>query len=246
MLPETPKPTPVRLQKFLADCGVASRRHAEVLIQAGRVTVNGSMVTTLGSKVQPDTDRVAMGGRPVVPPTTCRTIMLNKPRGYVCSASALDGRIIYELLEAIPERLTYAGRLDKDSEGIVILSNDGDLVQRLTHPRFDPEKVYQVTVSGTVDSAVLNQLNAPMEIDGYRTQPAQVRVLRPSAKTGRTLLSFILREGRNRQIRRMCEAVGLTINRLVRVQIKALPLGNLQPGQWRELTPGEISRLRGA
>lgn len=228
----------------MADCGVTSRRQAEVLIQDGRVTVNGHAVTELGTKVRPGEDRVAVDGKPVTRPAATRTIMLNKPRGYVCSASAADGRIIYELLRDIPERLVYAGRLDKDSEGMVILSNDGALVHHLTHPRFDPEKTYQVTVSGTVDGAVLGQLNAPMKIEGYITRPAQVRILRPSEKTGRTVLEFILHEGRNRQIRHMCEKVGLTINRLVRVRIKALSLTNLSPGQWRDLTQGEIVRLR--
>ncbi len=223
---------------------MASRRQGEALILAGRVTVNGRAVTELGTRVHPDADHVSLDGRPVTLPSATRTIMLNKPRGYVCSASAADGRIIYELLRDIPERLVYAGRLDMYSEGLVILSSDGALVHLLTHPRFDPEKAYHVTVSGPVSDSVLDQLNAPIEIEGYITRPAQVRILRPSGRTGRTLLEFILHEGRNRQIRRMCENVGLPISRLVRVRIKSLSLENLAPGQWRDLTRDEISRLR--
>jgi 23S rRNA pseudouridine2605 synthase len=223
---------------------VASRRQGETLILAGRVTVNGHTVTELGTKVDPSTDRVSLDDKPVNQAAATRTIMLNKPRGYVCSASPADGRIIYELLRGIPERLVYAGRLDKDSEGMVILSSDGALVHHLTHPRFDPEKTYQVTVSGAIDDTILARLNAPMAIEGYITRPAQVRVLRPSGKTGRTLLEFILHEGRNRQIRRMCEKVGLTISRLVRVKVKSLSMKNLAPGQWRDLSSAEIAQLR--
>lgn len=215
-------------------------------MQAGRVAVNGEVACVLGSRVVPGIDKVTVDNHPVTPPTASRTILLNKPRGYVCSASAADGRIIYELLRDIPERLAYAGRLDKDSEGMVILSNDGDLIQRLTHPRFEPEKTYHVTTSGDVTVAILHQLNEPMEMEGYRAQPVHVRILRPSEKTGRIMLEFRLREGRNRQIRRMCEQVGLVVNRLVRVQIKSLPLAGLPPGQWRDLTEVEVTALRGA
>jgi 23S rRNA pseudouridine2605 synthase len=238
-------PDPIRLQKYLADCGVASRRQAEVLMQAGRVAVNGVIACVPGSRVVPGIDKVKVDGRIVTPPSANRTILLNKPRGYVCSASVADGRIIYELLRDIPERLAYAGRLDKDSEGMVILSNDGGLIQRLTHPRFEPEKTYHVTVSGDVTVAVLRRLNEPMEMEGYRAQPVQVRILRPSEKACRIVLEFRLREGRNRQIRRMCEQVGLAVNRLVRVQIKSLPLTGLPPGQWRDLTELEVAALRG-
>jgi pseudouridine synthase len=234
----------VRLQKFLAACGVASRRAAEEMIAAGRVEVNGATVSRQGVLVDPARDSVRVDGAPVrLPSGAHRTIALHKPRGYVCSAAPSDGRTIYELLDGVTGRLAYAGRLDRNSEGLVILSGDGELVQRLSHPRFGHEKTYRVTVSGTVGAPVLGRLNEPMEIEGYRTRPARVTVLKPGDKDGRTILQFVLSEGRHHQVREMCRICGLEVHRLVRTAIGGLSLKGLKPGQWRDLSADEVRRL---
>lgn len=238
---------PMRLQKFLAACGVASRRVSEAMIAAGRVSVNGQIVTKPGTTVAPGADTVSVDGVPVRKAVTAsRAIALHKPRGYVCSASPADGRTIYELLRDIPERLMYAGRLDRNSEGLVILSNDGDLVQRLSHPRFGHEKTYRVTVSGEVNETVMRTLNAPVVIEGYRTRPARVSVLKAGEKDGRTILQFILVEGRHHQVREMCRICGLEVHRLVRTAVGSVTLKGLKPGHWRDITADEVRRLSGA
>ena len=237
-------PEGVRLQKYLAQRGVASRRAAEEMIEAGRVMVNGRTVVELGTRVLPSRDSVAVDGTPLPPDRpAARTIMLNKLRGYVCSASSADGTTVFELLEDIGERLVTVGRLDKDSEGLLLLSNDGELVHRLAHPRFEKEKAYQVTVSGPLTQATLVELQRPMDMDGYTTRPAEVQRIRAGAVPGRHVLEITLREGRNRQIRRMCETVGLTVHRLVRIRIGPLTLAGLRPGQWRDLTVQELREI---
>lgn len=233
-----------RLQKFLAARGIASRRGAADLVKAGRVQVNGQTVREPGWRVDARADHVAVDGRELPDERErLRTVLLNKPRGYVCSASERDGRTVLSLLGGVAERLVPVGRLDKNSEGLLLLSNDGDLVLRLTHPRFEQEKTYRVTVSGPVDARALATLRSRLTIDGYRIQPAAVEVLKEGAVQGRTILQFELREGRNRQIRKMCDAAGLTIHRLVRTRIRSLALGNLRPGEWRDLTPAERRAL---
>lgn len=225
--------TGVRLQKVLAERGVASRRGSAEIIAAGRVTVNGAVVTEAGLRVDPQQDSIMVDGAPL--PTERerkRSILLYKPRGYICSRSAKDGKTVFELLECIPERIVPAGRLDKDSEGLLILSNDGDLVERLTHPRFAQEKVYRVTISGSLVPEVLGQLQQPIEIDGYTTVPARVTVVKSEP---RPVLEFTLSEGRNRQVRRLCERSGLRVHRLVRTRIGNLTMKGLKPGQWREV-----------
>lgn len=234
----------IRLQKYLAQRGVASRRTAEEMISAGRIAVNGRTVTELGSKVDPTSDRVSVDGVPLREARQgLRTLVMNKPRGFVCSSSAEDGTTVFELLTGIPERLVTVGRLDKASEGLLLLSNDGSLVNRFTHPRFEKEKTYRVTVSGTVNEPVLQALRQPLNVEGYMTRPATVTYLRPGAASGRHVLEIVLREGRNRQVRRLCEAAGLQIHRLVRTQLGPLTLGGLRPGQWRDLTPRELKVL---
>jgi pseudouridine synthase len=233
-----------RLQKFLAGRGVASRRGAAELVGAGRVRVNGEAILEPGHRIDPQCDRVEVDGRPVPRARErLRTVLLNKPRGCVCSASEHDGRTVLSLLRGVQERLVPVGRLDKNSEGLLLLSNDGDLILRLTHPRFEQEKTYRATVSGAVGTPALTILRSRLVIDGYRIRPAQVEVLKPGATAGRTVLQFVLREGRNRQIRRMCEAAGLTVHRLVRTRIRSLACGALRPGEWRDLTPAELRDL---
>ncbi len=233
---------PMRLQKFLAARGAGSRRACEELIRAGRVQVNGRPAM-LGESVTPASDRVLLDGRPVAPAAPPgRAVLLYKPRGYQCTAAA--GRTVYDLLPAADRALRMAGRLDKDSEGLVLLANDGALLQRLMHPRYGCVKTYQVAVSGPVNPRVLQSLREPLTMeDGYTTRPAAVAVLRAGAVAGRIMLEFRLAEGRNRQVRRLCERAGLRVHRLVRTGIGGLTLLGLHPGRWRELTPGEIRAL---
>jgi 23S rRNA pseudouridine2605 synthase len=237
------KPRDMRLQKYLAAHGIASRRGAEELLKTGRVCVNGTPATEPGLRVSPHKDVITLDGKKLDKPAAFRTIMLYKPRGYICSAADDAGHIVYELLRDIPERLMPAGRLDKNSEGLLLLSNDGNLILKLTHPRFLHPKTYHVTVSGDTGRERIKMLNSRLIIDGYQIQPAQVRVLRTSTTPGRMILEFILHEGRNRQIRAMCELAGLEVHRLVRTKICSLPLKGLKPGEWRDLTADEVRQL---
>jgi len=241
---------------------VASRRGSAEIVSAGRVEVNGKVVTEAGLRVDPRQDSIIVDGAPLpAEPENRRSILLYKPRGYICSRSSKDGKTVYELLRDGSERVVPAGRLDKDSEGLLILSNDGGFVERLTHPRFEQEKVYRVTVSGSLAPEVMTELEQPIEIEGYSTLPARVSLLRrgktpepiaspgginpqrsPSATSGqqrtqrgRATLEFVLHEGRNRQVRRLCERSGLKVHRLVRTRVGGFSLRGLKPGQWREL-----------
>jgi 23S rRNA pseudouridine2605 synthase len=238
----------VRLQKYLAERGVASRRRCEEYIADGRVRVNGVVVVQQGAKVRPGEDSVELDGHPIaVLRDRRRTIMVNKPRGLVCSTSARQGRTVYELFSMpAAERLVPVGRLDKDSEGLLLLSNDGELVHRLTHPRHGHTKVYEVEVSGAVTEDVLHRLRSPIRIGNRTTAAASVCVLRRHTAMGGTVLRFALEEGRNRQIRRLCAAAGLRVERLVRVRVGRLGLGSLEPGKWRDLTPADIALAVGA
>jgi pseudouridine synthase len=230
----------MRLQKYLAQAGVASRRASVQLIQDGRVTVNGKTITEPGHAVDETRDEVSVDGDQLTLPTQHRTILLYKPRGYICSASAAQGKTVLELIDGIEGRLFPVGRLDKDSEGLLLLTDDGDLANRLTHPRYEHRKRYEVTVSGNVTPETLVALNGPMMIDDYETRPARVTLEKQRRESGKTLLIFELKEGRNRQIRKMCEAVGLRIHRLTRTHINDLTLQDLHPGQWRELSEEEL------
>ena len=226
----------IRLQKFLSERGVASRRHAAKLIEQGFVTVNGDRVTEPGRRVDPTRDTVLFRGR-ALPQSkeATRTILLYKPRGYVCSTRGQKSPTVYDLIEDVPERLVPAGRLDKDSEGLLLMSNDGDLVNRLTHPRHGHAKTYHVTVAGTVDACALKKLRSRLVIDGYRIRPAKVRILKLSSGSGYALLEFVLKEGRNRQVRKMCSAAGLRVHRLLRVAIGSITAAGLRAGEWRDL-----------
>lgn len=232
---------PIRLQKFFTDCGVLSRRAAEAEILAGNVRVNGT-VAKLGDKVDADCDVVEYKGKRVLPRggSPRRYVMLNKPRGYVTTAHDEHGRrTVTELVRGAGVRLYPVGRLDMDSEGLLLLTDDGDLTNRLTHPRHEIPKIYHVTVSPAPSSAQLAALGEPMELDGYRLLPVEIRILDGDK------LEMTLYEGRNRQIRRMCDAVGLRVCRLRRVAIGNVTLGNLPVGAWRDLTPGEVAYLSG-
>ncbi len=234
---------PVRLQKLLAAAGIAARRHAETLIREGRVKVNGE-VAHLGQRADAVHDRISVDDRMIQLPTAVhRAYLLYKPRGRVCTRAAGEGRTVFQLFPDAGPTLLTAGRLDKQSEGALLLSDNGEWINRWTHPSCAHAKVYRVTVSGPIRGETFRILNAPMTIDGYPTRPAQVRFIRPGAQPGRMVLEFVLREGRNRQIRKMCEQVDLTVRRLIRTRIGPLTLAGLKPGQWRALTADELKKL---
>ena len=234
----------VKLQKYFSDCGVMSRRAAEEEIKMGRVKVNGS-VAELGLRIDPERDRVEYKGRLLKPCATDKIcILLNKPRGFVTTLSDEKGRrTVAELVSSVGRRVYPIGRLDMDSDGLLLLTDDGELANRLTHPRHEIPKIYHVTVSGEVSAEQLSALCAPMELDGYEILPVKSEVISRDGRS--TTLEMTLYEGRNRQIRKMCEAVGLRISRLCRVAIGELELGKLEVGRWRELTPDELSYLKG-
>ncbi len=239
------KPDGIRLQLAIARAGVASRRHAEELIRDGLVRVNGKIITEMGTRVNPAVDKIEVDGRPLpAPPRRHWTVVLNKPVGYLSAASdRRGGRVVTELVADIPARLVPAGRLDCDSCGLLILSDDGDLIARITHPRYGHRKVYLVEVSGPCDDEIVRRLREPMNIDGYQIHPVGVRFLRREGR--HTILRFVLHEGRNRQIRKMCAQVGLNVVSLMRIALDNLQLGDLEPGKWRELTEKEIEELKG-
>jgi 23S rRNA pseudouridine2605 synthase len=240
---QPPAPVGERLQNVLAHRGVASRRHAAQLIADGRVTVGDQTVLEPGWRVVPETDEIRLDGQLLpVAAEASRTILLYKPRGVVCSADNTQGETVCDLVHYLPQRLVPVGRLDKASEGLILLSNDGDLVLRLTHPRHGHLKRYEVTVTGRLTDAALDQLGARMDLDGYLTQPAQVEVLR-RGDTCHTL-ALTLSEGRNHQIKRLCGRAGLFVTHLSRTTFAGLTLDGLRPGEWRDLTPEELSRLR--
>ena len=233
----------IRLQKFLAQAGVCSRRKAEELIAAGRVSVKGRTITRLGTTVSPHTGDVSVDGKNISPKSEHITYMLYKPTGLICSASGEQGPTIYKLLPSHPGiRLFSVGRLDKDSEGLLLVTNNGDLAQQLTHPSYEHTKTYDVTIKGKVSFTQLRTLRAPMRIEGYRTRGAQVQIV-SSQNVQATTLRIILKEGRSRQIRHMCAQQNLNIIKLKRIRIGQLPLGNLSPGTFRVLDQQDFKLL---
>lgn len=225
-----------RLQKILSAAGLCSRRRGEEYLLQGRVTVNGRPAG-LGDKADPERDTVALDGVAVVKPAAFTYLMLHKPRGYITSLSDEKGRpTVAELVKNCPARVWPVGRLDWDSEGLLLLTNDGELTQRLIHPRHQVEKEYIVTVKGDVDAA-LPILEGPMELDGVPLSPARVRVL------GEDRLSIVIHQGKNRQVRRMCALAGLEVIRLKRVREGPLLLGDLPRGHWRPLRDAEVAAL---
>ena len=230
-----------RLQKILSAAGVCSRRAAEGYLTAGRITVNGE-TAQLGQQADPETDDIRVDGVPLGREPEAVYLMLNKPRGYVTTVSDEQGRkTVMDLLTGIHTRVYPVGRLDRDSEGLLLLTNDGALTHRLLHPSHEVSKEYHVTVSGPVEYAAEN-LRRIRDVAGMPIQPAEVRQLRRSGD--RAELSVIIHEGRNRQIRRMCARCGLEVLRLQRVREHCLELGKLPMGQWRYLTAEEIAALK--
>lgn len=234
----------IRLQKYFTDCGILSRRVAEAEIAAGRVKVNGE-VAEVGQKILPGVDCVEYRGQAVLPPEHVghTYVMLNKPRGYITSMADDRGRrCVTELVAGVGKRIYPVGRLDLESEGLLLLTNDGDLTYKLTHPRHKIPKIYHVKLDGNVSEAKISALSQPIELDGYLTKPVEISLL--NRHDGTTTLRMVLYEGRNRQIRRMCAAQGLTVLRLCRVAIGDLKLGNLAPGKWRYLTRAQVEYLK--
>lgn len=220
----------IRLQKYIADCGCASRRKAEELILQGKVKVNGSRVTRLGSRVDPENDKVLLDGRPVKPQLKKIYLKVYKPIGFFSSCVSQKGeRTILDLVPAVKERLYPVGRLDQDSEGLMILTNDGEYAFRMMHPRYGHEKEYLVEVQLTINNEQLTKLGQGIVLDGKKTLPARVK------KLGDKEFSIVLKEGRKRQIRRMVEATGNRVVKLKRVRIGKILLGDLRPGQVKSI-----------
>ncbi len=241
----------IRLQKFFTDCGVLSRRRAEEEIKIGSVTINGARAE-LGMKIDPTRDTVLWNGKAVRPSTgePRRTyIMLNKPIGYVTTLSDEKGRhTVADLLSSVGTRVYPVGRLDMYSDGLLLCTSDGELANRLMHPSHDVAKKYIVTLMGTLTEDDIARLTAPMELDGYRLRPIEARLLKAGEPLNdgvvASTVEVILHEGRNRQIRRMCEIAGLKVLRLRRIAVGELQLGTLPPGKWRHLTDDEVAYLK--
>ena len=229
-----------RLNKLLAERGIASRREADRLITAGDVLVNGKVVTELGTKVDPDVDKVTLRTNPALADERKVYVALNKPSGYVSTVKATrqDPHIVLDLVPGIKERIYPVGRLDKETTGLLILTNDGTLTFRLTHPSSQCEKEYEATLVSPISDAALEKLRNGVTLWGEKTLPTEVR------KISTRVIRIILREGKNRQIRRICEKVGYPVKELKRVRIKSLTLGKMQPGQWRFLNAQEVAMLK--
>ena len=229
-----------RLQKILSARGITSRRKAEELLKAGRVSINGR-VATLGESADPDVDHILVDGKELPSTEKAVYIMLNKPRGYVTTLSDEKGRpTVVQLVEDCGVRVYPVGRLDYDSEGLLLLTNDGAFANHLMHPKQEISKTYEVWVSAYHDAAPM-LLRRPIELDGYRIRPPRVKLIRAEGDKAKLLIS--IHEGRNRQIRRMCEAAGMQVTRLRRIQQGKLFLGNLRTGTWRYLTEEELVGL---
>ena len=235
------KNEPIRLQKFISQCGIASRRKAEEMILNGSVKVNGK-TAVLGDKVTAEDKVFLKGKRIIMPKAKFRYIMLNKPRGFITTMNDERGRkCVAQLVSNVGERVYPIGRLDKDSEGMLVFTNDGEFANKVMHPRNGVYKIYRVTVRPTIDEEQLINLETGVEIDGKKTAPAIVHVVHK--EQGRVVLEMILHEGKNREIRKMCEAVGLEVARLKRTQIGGVKMGMLKQGDWRDLTENEVKKL---
>ncbi|MFC1896593.1 pseudouridine synthase [Thermodesulfobacteriota bacterium] len=228
--------TTIRLQKYIAHAGVCSRRQAEAYIRQGRVKVNGEVVTRPGTRVDEEEDRVAVDGKVLCDFEPSVYIVLNKPEGYVTSCRHRGEKVVLDLLD-VKERVYPVGRLDKDSTGLLLLTNDGGLHLKLTHPSFEHEKEYDVTVLRSISDEEIATLEEGVALEGAVTLPTRIRRL------GSSRFAIVLREGKKRQIRRMVEKVGNSVLRLHRIRMGTLDLGNLQEGRWRYLTEEERTAL---
>lgn len=231
----------VRLQKFLAESGVASRRKSEELIEQGKVKVNGRLAM-IGDKVDPKKDTITVSGKKIVKTKTFTYVVLHKPRGFITTMSdEKDRKCVAELIKDVEGRVYPVGRLDKDSEGMLLFTNDGAFANAMTHPTKHVPKTYRVTVRPSISEEQITALTQGVIIEDRKTAPAEVRVI--TKEEGRVVLEIILYEGRNRQIRKMCEEVGLEVARLKRTAIGSIKLGMLKQGSWRHLTEDEVRKL---
>jgi len=234
----------MRLQKFIAECGVASRRAAERMIVAGRVTVNGRVVTRLGYTIDPDTETVLVDGRPLEPELKVY-YAFNKPRGCLTTSSDPHGRpTVFDVLGKLPVRVFAVGRLDFDTEGLLLFTNDGHLKYRLTHPKFGVERTYRAVVEGRPGAEAFTRLSTGIELDDGWTAPAKVRLVNPGTKLSE--IELTLYEGKKNEVRRMCAAVNHNVVELRRISMAGIKLGELQLGEYRALTEAEVQTLRNA
>ena len=234
-----------RLQKYLANCGVASRRKCEEYILQGKVKVNGEIITELGTKVNPEKDVIEFENKKVKENTKYVYILLNKPIGYVTTADDQFGRDTVLDLVKVKERIVPVGRLDMYTSGALILTNDGDFVYKVTHPKHEIEKTYTVTVKGIVQNSEVEKLRQGVQIEDYITKPAKVKILKTDVEKDISRLEITIHEGKNRQVRKMCEAVGRKVLALHRSKIGNIAVKDLELGKWRYLTPKEVERLIG-
>jgi pseudouridine synthase len=233
----------IRLNKFLSQSGVASRREADKLITAGRISVNDKVVDVLGTKIDEEKDQVYIDGKKISKEEGLVYLTLNKPPGFLVTLNDPFKRpTIKDLLPGLKQRVFPVGRLDFESEGILLLTNDGELSHRLLHPRYKIPKVYNVKLIGNPESSNLDRLRKGIYLDGKKTSPAKIQLLSSGPK--RTLIKIELYEGRKREVRRMFEAIGHRVISLKRIRFSEITLGNLQPGKWRYLRPGEVQKLK--
>ena len=232
-----------RLQKYLAQCGVASRRKCEELVLQGRVQVNGVTVTELGTKINPEKDKIKFDGKDIKQSPKLVYILLNKPIGYVTTADDQFGRDTVLDLVKVKERIVPVGRLDIYTSGALILTNDGNFVYQVTHPKHEIEKTYTVTIKGIVQNSEVEQLRNGIKIDDYITKPARVKILKTDTEKGISRLEITIHEGKNRQVRKMCEAVGRKVLALHRSKIGGIGVKDIELGKWRYLTANEVQQI---
>ncbi|MFD2371819.1 pseudouridine synthase [Brevibacillus sp. GCM10020057] len=233
-----------RLQKVLAHAGVASRRHCEELIVQGKVQVNGKVVQELGTRVDPATDKITVNGKPIRIEQHVY-LMLYKPTGVITSVSDPQGRrVVTDLLKGVKERVYPVGRLDYDTSGLLLLTNDGDLANRLAHPSYEIDKVYRAWVRGVPSQDKVKMLATGIRLEDGMTAPGEARLLKATATKDKALIELTIHEGRNRQVRRMCEAIGHPVVTLERIRLGFLTLEGLEPGQYRPLTSAEVEKLK--
>ena len=232
-----------RLQKYLANCGVASRRKSEEYILQGKVKVNGEIVTELGTKINPEKDIIEFENKIIKEATKQVYILLNKPIGYVTTADDQFGRDTVLDLVKVRERIVPVGRLDMYTSGALILTNDGDFVYKVTHPKHEIDKTYTVTVKGIIQNSEVEQLRQGVQIEDYITKPAKVKILKTDIEKGISRLEITIHEGRNRQVRKMCEAVGRKVLALHRSKIGNIGVKDIELGKWRYLNSKELEQL---
>lgn len=232
----------LRLQKFMAECGVASRRHSETLIAEGKVAVNGEVVRQQGVRIDPEKDEVRVNGKLLKQPETSLYYLFNKPAGYLTTVSDPQGRpTIYDLMPDLKGKVIPVGRLDLDTEGLLILSNDGAFAFRMTHPKFGVRKTYRIKVQGVMTQKDIQRLQTGVDLEDGKTAPAKAAILKTGPRT--TLLSLTIREGKKRQVRRMCDALGFPVLWLKRVAIENIKLSHVDSGAVRPLTEKELMPL---